>query len=309
MRIVVFGTGGVGGYFGGRLALAGEDVTFIARDKHLEAIKNNGLQVHSMCGDFTISPAQVTDTPADVGRADIILIAVKAWQLEEVAQAIHPLIGPDTCVVPLLNGVEAPAILEASLGKEPVLGGLCWIVSFIAEPGVIRHTGVEPHIIFGEMDNRQSQRVERLYQAFVYAGIKAEVPQDITVAMWEKFVFIASISGVGGVTRVPVGVMRTLPQTRQMIEHAVDEIIAVGWEHDVRLPEDIFQRTMHVIDSMPAENTLSMQRDIVSGRPSELESQNGAVVRLGKEVNLTTPINTFIYHSLLPQELRARGKL
>jgi 2-dehydropantoate 2-reductase len=309
MRIVVFGAGGVGGYFGGRLAHAGEDVTFIARGKHLDALQTQGLRVSRIYGDFIVSPIHVTHDPSTVGIADVILLAVKAWQVSDAIKLMRPMVGPDTFIVPLLNGVEAPAQLSAVLGPESILGGLCWIISFISEPGVIHHIGMEPHVIFGELDNRRSQRVERLYQAFVHADVNVEIPQDTMVAMWEKFVYIASISGMGSVTRVPVGIMRSLPQTRQMIEHAVDEIIAVGWELEIRLPDNLFQQTMHYIDSMPADSTLSMQRDIMSGRPSELEAQSGAVVRLGKDVNVTTPINTFVYQSLLPLELRARGQV
>jgi 2-dehydropantoate 2-reductase len=309
MRIVVVGTGGVGGYFGARLAQAGEQVTFIARGKHLQAIQTNGLQVYSVVQDMWLEKVQATDDPTQVGIADAILVSVKAWQVPEVAQMLQPMMGPETFVVPLQNGVEAPAQLAQVLGEDAVLGGLCWIVSFIEAPGIIRHTGVEPHVVFGELDNRRSQRVERLYQAFSHAEIKVEIPQDVQAAMWEKFIFITSMSGMGAITRVPVGIMRNLPQTRQMIEHTIDEIIAVGWEHQVRLTDDVFDRTMAFIDNMPPESTLSMQRDIMEGRPSELESQNGAVVRLGKEVNVTTPLNTFIYHSLLPLELQARGEL
>lgn len=309
MRFVVFGTGGVGGYFGGRLATTGKDVTFIARGRHLNAIKEHGLQVHSMCGDFKISSIQATDDTTQVGVADVILLAVKAWQLPEAAQAMRPMVGNDTIIVPLLNGVESVDQLSEVFPREQILGGLCWIVSFITEPGVIHHTGIEPLVVFGEIDNRLTQRVERLYQTFSHAEVKADIPQDILSAMWEKYIYIAPISGIGAITRVPVGIMRTLPQTRQMIEHAIDEVIAVAWANEIHLVDDIFERTMHFIDMMPPESTLSMQRDIMKGKPSELESQNGAVVRLGKELNVTTPINTFIYHCLLPMELQARGSL
>lgn len=308
MRVVVFGSGGVGGYFGGRLAEAGEDVTFIARGEHLAAIRASGLQVRSVNGNFTIYPASATDEPSRLGTADVILVAVKAWQVPEAARAIAPMVGPQTMVVPLQNGVEAPSQLAEVVGREHVLGGFCWVVSFIEAPGVLRHTGVTPHIVFGELDNRYSERVETLYRAFFHAGVKVSIPDDIEAAMWEKFIFIATMSGLGAVTRAPVGVLRAVAQTRDMIAQAIHEIIAVAWVYQVNLPEDIFVRTMKFIDGMPPESTLSMQRDIMEGRPSELESQNGAVVRLGMAREVKTPLHTFLYHSLLPMELRARGK-
>ncbi|NJN65942.1 MAG: 2-dehydropantoate 2-reductase [Chloroflexaceae bacterium] len=308
MRIVIFGPGGVGGYFGGRLAQAGEDVTFIARGAHLQAMRNLGLRLLSIQGDHIIHPVRATDTPAEVGIADVILVAVKAWQVPDAAQAIRPMVGPQTAVVPLQNGVEAPAQLAAVIGSEAVLGGLCWIVSFIEGPGIIRHTGVEPHVVFGELDNRRSERVEHLYQAFFRAGVKVSIPDDMTAAMWEKFIFIATISGICAVTRMPVGVVRSLPQTRQMIEQAIQEMIAVAWMHDIKVSDSVFDWTMAFIDRMEPHSTFSMQRDLMAGRPSELEAQNGAVVRLGKAVNVVTPLHTFLYHSLLPMELQARGQ-
>lgn len=306
MRIAIFGTGGVGGYFGGCLAQAGEEVTFIARGEHLRAIQQNGLRVESINGDFTIRPAQATDDPAQVGVVDVVLLAVKAWQVPEAARAMRPMVGPGTFVVPLGNGVEAPDQLSRELGREHVLGGLCHIVSFIAGPGHIRHAAIDPLVTFGELDGPPSERCDRLRQAFERAGVRVRVPSDIHVAIWEKFAFIASISGVGAVTRAPAGVMRALPETRRMLETALAEVVAVARGHGIELPADYIEKTMAFIDQLPEEATASMQRDIIDGRPSELEAQNGAVVRLGAAVGVPTPLHTFIYHSLLPSELRAR---
>ena len=309
MRITVFGTGAVGGYFGGRLAQAGEEVVFIARGEQLRALRDHGLRVDSLQGDFVVRPVQATDDPAQVGVVDAVLVCVKAWQVAEAALACRPLVGPETFVVPLQNGVEAPAQLAAVLGAEHVLGGLCRIVSFVVEPGHVRHAGLEPYVACGELDNRPSERAERLREAFARAGVTAEVPPDIQVALWQKFLFIASFSGVGAVTRAPAGVLRSLPETRQMLEQAMHEVLAVAQARGVGLPEETIHQTMALIDSLPADGTASMQRDIMEGRPSELESQNGAVVRLGQEVGVPTPLNTFIYHSLLPLESRARGRV
>lgn len=309
MRIAIFGTGGAGGYFGGRLAQAGEDVVFIARGEHLRALRTHGLRVESLKGDFVVQRVQAADAPAQVGVVDAVLVGVKAWQVTEAAQAMRPLVGPETFVVPLQNGVEAPAQLSAVLGAEQVLGGLCSIISFVAGPGHIRHVGAEPYIAFGELDNRPSQRAERLRQAFARAGVKVEVPPDIHVAMWEKFLFIASWGGVGAVTRVPVGVVRRLPETRQIMEQAMREILLVAQARKIALTEEAIRNGMAFVDNLQPGSTASMQRDIMEGRPSELEAQNGAVVRLGGDVGVPTPVHAFIYSSLLPSELRARGTL
>jgi 2-dehydropantoate 2-reductase len=309
MRIAVFGTGAVGGYFGGRLAQASEDVVFIARGAQLRALRDQGLRVDSIAGDFVVQPAQATDDPAHAGVVDMVLVGVKAWQVPEVAQAMRPLVGPETFVVPLQNGVEAPSQLAAVLGAEHVLGGLCRIVSLVVEPGHVRHAGLEPYVAFGELDNRPSQRAQRLREAFARAGVAAEISPDIQVAMWEKFLFIASFSGVGAVTRAPAEVLRSLPETRQMLEQAMHEVLAVAGAHEIALPREAIPKAMALIDGLPPGGTASMQRDIVGGRRSELESQNGAVVRLGQEVDVETPLHAFIYHSLLPLELRARGRV
>lgn len=310
MRIAVFGTGGVGGYFGGRLAQAGEEVIFIARGEHLRAMREHGLRVDSIKGDFVLQPVQATDNPAEVGPVDAILVGVKAWDVPQAAQLMRPMVGPETFVVPLENGVEAPDQLAEALGREHVLGGLCKIISAIVAPGHIRHAGIDPYIAFGELDGRKSERAERLRQAFARAiGVIAEIPDDIQVAMWEKFVFIAAISGVGAVTRAPAGVIRSLPETRQMLEQAMREILAVARARGVALSDEVVSQTMAFIDAMPAGGTASMQRDIIAGRPSELDYQNGTVARLGRELGVPTPVNAFIYASLLPQELRARGKV
>ena len=309
MRIAVFGTGGVGGYFGGRLAQAGEDVIFIARGEHLEAMRANGLRVDSINGDFLVKPVQATDDPKKVGEVDAVLVCVKSWQVPDAALAMQPMIGEETFVVPLENGVDAPSELANVLGKDKVLGGLCHIVSFVAGPGHIRHAGINPDLQFGELNKERSQRAERLLKAFKNAGVNARIPDDIQAAMWEKFLFIVAMSGVGGLSRAPAGVMRSVPETRDLLVKAMREVVAVAQAHEVHLPEDTVDKTMAFIDNLPFGATASMQRDVIEGRPSELASQNGAVVRMGLERGVPTPTHTVIYAALLPQELRARGEL
>ena len=306
MRIAVIGAGAVGGYFGGCLARTGEEVFFIARGAHLAALRQQGLRIDSPKGDFVVYPVQATEDASEVGTVDAVVVGVKAWQVSEAARAIRPLVGPETVVVPLQNGVEAPARLTEVLGDGPALGGTCRIISRLAAPGHVIHIGAEPYVAFGELDNRPNEQAKRLRAVFEQAGVKAEIPADIQVAMWKKFVFICSISGVGAVTRVPFGILRSLPETRRMMEQAMQEIEAVARARNIRLPSNVTPETLSFIDQLPPDGTASMQRDIMAGRPSELETQNGAVVRLGRRADVAVPLHTFIYHSLLPQEQQAR---
>ena len=300
----------MGGYFGGRLAQAGEDVVFIARGNNLQALQTSGLRVDSLKGDFTVLPVQASDDPAEVGVVDVVLVGVKAWQVPKVANAMRPLIGPGTLVVPLQNGVEAPTQLAEVLGAEHVVGGLCGLISFVAGPGHICHVGADPFINFGELDNHASDRVKKLHRAFAQTtGITVEIPPDIQVAMWRKFLLIVAWSGMGAITRAPLGVFLGLPQTRQLLQGVMQEVFSVAHARGIALPEEIIGNTLDFMDSLPPTGTASMQRDIMEGRRSELESQTGAVVRMGQEMGVETPINAFIYHSLLPQELRAQGQI
>ncbi|QJQ93990.1 MULTISPECIES: 2-dehydropantoate 2-reductase [Halomonadaceae] len=308
MRIAIYGTGGVGGYFGGRLAEAGEDVTFIARGEHLAAIQREGLKVRSIAGDFRIAPTKATDDPFSIGEVECVILAVKAWQVPEAAEAIRPLMGPESFVVPLENGVDAAEQVAAVLGKAHVVGGLCGILAWREAPGTIRHAGIDPFIRVGELDNRPSERIQRMKAVFDKAtGAQVEIAEDIQVAIWSKFLFICALSGIGSLTRAPIGVSRTLPETRQLIEQMLVEIYRVGLAKGVALPENAVEKALGFIDALPDKSTASMQRDIIAGLPSELEAQNGAVVRLGKEYGVATPVNAMIHAALLPQERKARG--
>jgi 2-dehydropantoate 2-reductase len=308
MRIAVFGAGSVGGYFGGRLALGGSDVVFIARGAHLQALRTQGLRVESPKGDFTVPSVQATDDPTQIGPVDVVLVAVKAWQVPEAAQAMRPIVGPETCVVPLQNGLEAPAQGAAVLGPQHVLGGTCVISSAIVAPGCIRHLGLDPSITFGELDHTPSPRAERLRQAFVRAEVTAIISLDIQVAIWEKFMAIR-FGPVGAVARAPAGVLRSVPETRQMVEQACVETLRVAQARGIALAEDSPAKTLSALDSIAPGIIASLQRDIEAGRPSELDALTGALVRLGAEVGVATPLHAFLYHTLLPQELRARGQL
>lgn len=309
MRIAVFGTGGAGGYFGAQLARAGEDVVFIARGEHLQAIRRDGLRVETPKGEIVVQPAQATEDPRQAGVVDAVLVGVKAWQVTEAARTMAPLIGPDTFVVPLQNGVEAPAQLAAVLGPEHVLGGLCGTLSWLTGPGRIRSVGEVHFVRLGELDNRPSERAERLRSALERAGVKAEIPSDIERALWEKFLFVVSLGGVGAVTRAPIGVLRSLPETRRMLEQCMREILSVAGARRVSMGDTVVAGTLSFIDSLAPAGTTSLQRDIAEGRPSELDAWNGAVVRLGRDAGVETPLHEFICHALRPLELKARGEL
>ena len=307
MRIAVVGAGGVGGYFGAKLAHAGVDPVFLVRGANLEALRTRGIKVESIKGDFEVGPVQASDDPAAIGPVDAVLVAVKAWQIAEVAPTLRPLLGDDTVVVPLENGMEAPAQLAEALGSQHAAGGLCAIVSFAVAPGHIRHIGAEPQVVFGELDNRRSERLERLRAAFQRADVSAEIPPDIHRSMWTKFLFIAPFSGVGAVARVTTGDWRHVPETRSLVQRAIEEVFALARAHGVTLADDAIARTMGHIDNLPPGATSSLQRDVLEGKPSELDAQLGAAVRMGRESGVPTPACEFLYSALLPQERLSRA--
>jgi 2-dehydropantoate 2-reductase len=309
MRILVYGAGGAGGFFGAQLARAGEEVIFLARGAHLQAIRRDGLRIDMPEGEIVIQPAQATDNPADAGKVDVVILGVKAWQVREAAEAMRPVIGPDTVVVPLQNGVDAPAELAAVLGTEHVAGGTCATISWLTAPGRIRSVMSSNFIRFGELDNRPSERVARLKEAFKRSGTNVEVPADIQRALWSKFLVVTAFGGVGAVTRAPIGVTRSLPETRRMLEQCMEEVLAVAQARGVVMFDNAVAESMSVLDSIGANATASLQRDIAEGRPTELDYWNGAVVRLGSEAGVPTPTHSFIVRSLLPLHLQALGKV
>lgn len=309
MRIAVVGTGAVGGYFGGRLAQAGEDVTFVARGAHLRAIRDAGLRIDSADGDFIINPVQVTDSAGAVGLVDVALLTVKGWQALDAIESMRPLVGPDTVVVPLLNGVEAPDQIAAVFGERRVAGGLCGLFGSVVGPGHFRNMMQRPFITFGELDNIRSERIERLQRAFEHAGVQATIAADIRAALWEKLLFVGPFGGVGAVARAPIGVLRSLPETRALLEGAMVELFHVARARGVAVAAEASAKAFALIDDAPEQATASMQRDIMAGRPSELESQIGAVVRMARDAGVAAPLHGCLYASLLPQERRARGEL
>lgn len=305
-RIAVVGAGGVGGYFGGKLAAAGIDTTFVVRGRTLDALRSRGLRVQSVDGDFSVGRVNATDRPSNA--VDAVLMTVKAWQIPEAAARIKPIVRDDTIVVPLENGIDAPEQLATVLERRNVAGGLCAIVSFIVEPGVIRHAGGSPFIMFGELDNRTTQRAQRLVDALRSAGLKADIAEDIHKSMWSKFVFIAPMSGIGAATRVPVGMWRSVPEARNAAASVIREVMAIAAASGVHLDPDMVEKTMQRIDALPADATASMQRDVLEGKPSELDAQLGAAVRLARECGVAAPVLETLYAALVPQERAARGE-
>ena len=309
MRIAIFGAGGVGGYLGARLAAAGHDVAFIARGQHLTAIQTGGLRVSSPHGDLLLEGVEATDDPAGVGPVEAVIVTLKTWQLPESAPHMRPLVDTGSMVLPLLNGVEASDQLAATLGGDVVLKGAIKILSFVEAPGHIRHLPPVPIVDIGERDGGPTDRVIRLAEGLRSAGFEARTPDDVDVALWSKFLLVVSSGGIGAITRAPFGVYRSIPETREMTLQAMREIYAVARARGVALPDSSVEDAIRFFDSLPEEGTTSLQRDIAEGRRSELEAWNGAVVRLGRDAGVPTPVHEMVYGSLLPLELKAQGSV
>lgn len=305
----VFGAGGIGGYFAAVLARAGYSVAVVARGTHLQAIRRDGLRILSPKGDFTAAVAKASDKPEEIGPVDAVILAVKAWQVSEAASAMRPLLSPLTRVLPLQNGVEATRQLQQKLGPSHALIGLCRIIASVESPGCIRHGGLDPMVALGEPDGSAlSANAKALAEALAEAGVTVQTPTDMQAALWEKLLFIASLSGTGAVTRSTIGEFRSCPPTRELLRQLMEEVAAVAHSRGIDLSEDVVSRTLSFVDASPAAGTASMQRDMAAGRPSELEAIIGAVVRFGDQAGVPTPAMDYVYASLLPQESRARSR-
>ena len=308
MKIAIMGTGGVGGYFGGLLANNGQHVTFIARGAHLAAIRERGLQVKSVLGDFLVASAHATDTRAEVGPVDLILFATKTYHTDEAAQAIQPMVGPDTIVLPLQNGVDAADRIGAVVGIEHLLGGAAWLSAAIEAPGVIGQYSQFRRIVLGELDGRKTPRAQQIADALNATGATAELSDNIRKVLWTKFAFIASVSALGSLTRVTFGEYRSVPETRAVLTEAIAEVAAVAQAKGVSLDADVVDKTLAFIDGSAPGIKPSMQRDVEAGRVSEQESMLGIVVRLGEELRVPTPVMRVAYALLKPGYLQAQEK-
>ncbi len=308
MKIAIIGSGGVGGYFGAKLAQSGNDVTFLARGAHKEAMQSNGLQVKSIDSDFHITNVSVTDNISDIEESDLVIIAVKAWQIKEVRNDLIGLIkDSNSMVLPLENGVMAADELREVLPENNILGGLCRIISKIEGPGIINHIGVKPTIVFGEWNGKLSERAILLEKVFNEAGIAVKISKDIKAELWKKFIAIC-VSALLAVTKTTYGEMRELKETRQMMTDLIAEIYELSQKKGINIEPEFVDKTISFIDTFPYNSTSSLTRDVWEGKPSEIEYQNGTVVKLAEELGVDVPVNRFLYSCVLPMDLKARLK-
>jgi len=302
MRIAMMGSGGIGGYFGGRMATAGADVTFIARGRHLAAMRKSGLRIESRdMGDATISPANATDDPASAGPVDYVIIGVKLWDTEDVGKSILPMLGPETAILSLQNGVDCDDILAPIVGRERLISGVAFIASSIGEPGLIRHIGTMQRIVMGEPDGSSSPRLGALQEMMLKAGITAEISDNIERTLWEKFVFLVGLSSTTTLMRTTLGPIRENPESREFLFNVMRETVAVGRARGVDLPEDFADTRLPFADGLPVDMTSSMHHDFEAGNKLELPWLAGTVVRLGREARIDTPVCQTVYAALLPK--------
>ena len=300
MRIVVIGAGGTGGYFGGLLARAGEDVSFLAHGKQLEALRTHGLTVKSrLAGTFSL-PVHATSDPQEIGAVDLVLFCVKTYDTTAASEGLHLFMGPETVVLPIQNGIDAAEQLSGEVGMEHLVGGVAYVTSQIESPGVIAQTAGSGSIELGELAGGQSERTERLQRVLRHAGISAELPPDIRVTLWEKFLFICAFSGVTALTRLPLGQVFAYQETSELLKAVMKEGEAVSRASGIALPVDIVERHYATLQALEPSAMGSMAFDLLAGRRLEIEALNGTMVRLGKEHNLSLPFNYAIYAALKP---------
>src|SRR5689334_12087258 len=298
MRIAVVGAGGVGGGFGAALAKAGADVTFIARGAHLAAMKADGLRIEGGRGETHIVPTQATDDPASIGQVDFVLFCVKLWDVESAGAHIKPLVGPDTAVIPLQNGIDAPDRLIPILGAKAVMGGVAQISASIIQPGVIRQVGTFMRMVFGELDGTRSKRAEEFLALCLKAGFDATLSDQIQTELWMKFVLLATNAGITAATRRPIGELRDDADIRPVMVTALREVFEVGRAKGVPLPADAVDKILVFIDHAPPAMKASMALDLERGNRLELPWLNGKVVELGRQLGVATPTHGMIYAML-----------
>ncbi len=304
MKIAVMGAGGVGGYFGARLAQSGADVTFIARGAHGAAIREKGLRVYSPNGDVLVQPAKAVSDPAAIGPVDIVMFCVKLWDVESAAELCRPLIGPGTAVICFQNGVDAEERAATVLGAAHVAGGVAAIAALIDEPGTIRHTGTMAWLKFGEMNGLASPRLEAFAEACAKANFEASLSPDITADIWRKFAFLAPLAGATAATRMPIGPILADDDTRRLFVDLIAETVAVGRATGAHLEDGIEDKQLAFARGLPAEMKASMLGDLERGNRLELPWLTGAVVRLGRDLGVPTPVSDTVFAVL---KLHAAG--
>ncbi|MFV8225115.1 ketopantoate reductase family protein [Christiangramia aquimixticola] len=308
MEILVYGAGGVGGYFGAKLTHAGFDVSMIARGEHLKAIRENGLEIESINGNLKAYPKVVSSNITDVPKPALVILGIKSWQIPSVAEELKPFLKENTMVLPLQNGADNYDKLIKVLPAKNVLAGLCFIVSYLKAPGKIKHAAFDPMITFGEGDNLKTERLLGIKAAFDKANISSKIPENIQLEIWKKFLFITTVSGIGGLTRVSIDKIRESDFLNETMKKTAEEIIAVAQAKGIPLNREHLQLTFETINSQPPGTTASTQRDIMEGKPSELENFNGYIVKEGEKLGVATPVNRFIYECLKPMEEESRKR-
>ena len=308
MKIVVMGAGGTGGYYGGLLSKQGHDVTFVARGEHLAAIRQSGLQVKSIFGDFTVSPASATDEPSSLEPPDVILFCTKTYSTDEAAPEIKPIVGKDTTVVSLQNGVDAAEQIGKIVGMEHMIGGATWISSAVESPGVIKQVSDFRRVVIGGLEGNKTPRVEAIYEAFKNTGIVAELSDNILKVLWTKFVFISAASSFGSLTRLPMAGYRAVPETRELIIRLIREVEALARRQGIALDADVVEKSLAFMDNAGPKIKASMQLDVEAGHRTEIESMVGVIGQKGRELGVPTPIADILYGLLLPVDLSSRGK-
>jgi 2-dehydropantoate 2-reductase len=299
MRIAVMGSGGVGGFYGGRLAHAGYDVSFIARGAHLAALREHGLEIENPPhASIHVPQVNATDDPARIGIVDLVVIAVKLWDTENAARAIAPLVGAHTAVLSLQNGVIKDDILRRAFGATAVMGGVVYVATHLSRPGVVHQTGAMQRCVIGEYDGQRSERARSLIDALRHAGLAAELSDDIRRTLWEKYVFLVGLSGTTATMRSTIGPIRQHPQSRAFLLELMKETVAVGRAHGVNLPERYAEERLTFADTVPADMTSSLHHDLERGNPLEVAWLSGGVVQLGEAVGVPTPANRAVWDIL-----------
>ena len=306
MRIVIMGAGGTGGYYGALLAKQGHEITLIARGSHLQAIQKKGLQVKSVFGDITVSPFSATDDPSNLAPPALILFCTKTYDTDEAVQKIKPIVGKETTLLSLQNGIDAVERIGKVVGMEHMIAGATWISSAVEAPGVIKQVSDFRRVVLGELDGRVTARIQAIFDVFKDTGITVELSDNILKILWTKFIFISAASSFGSLTRLPIGEYRSVPEMRALIVRLMREVEALAYDQGVTLDADVVDKSLTFMDNTASHIKASMQLDVEAGRRTEIESMIGVIVRKGQERGIPTPTADLVYAVLLPVELKAR---
>ena len=301
MKIAIFGSGGLGAYYGARFAESGHQVSFIARGAHLEALNKKGLTVFSPAGDLKLPEVTATSEPAHLELQDLVIVAVKTWQLESAAHSMAPLIGNNTMVCSFLNGVEAPDVLASVLGEQHIIGGLSRIFSKIEAPGVIRHFNDSAYVEFGELSGESgTDRCVQLKDAFESAGVETVISDDIRLNLWRKLILVSAWGGLGALTRSTMGELRKHSETRELVTLCAQESQSVAHAEGHLFADDLIETMWTFYDALPDAASTSLSRDILENKPSELDAWHGVIVRLAERHGIEVPNQRFVYNALMP---------